>query len=142
MEKYSDAQIKEIINDQHLGGANWRKARLCMYGTTALVALVDPDHINLWVANLGDCQAGALPADYVLLLFVNCGSLCIVLITPDDEGVKDWQVDVLTSAHNGDNDAEIERIRTEHPDEPECILNRRVLGALAPTRCKYHVLSP
>lgn len=58
LEKYSDAEIKEIINDQHLGGENWRKARLCMYGTTALVALVDPDHVNLWVANLGDCQAG------------------------------------------------------------------------------------
>ena len=35
-----------------------KKARLCMYGTTALVALVDPDHQNLWVANVGDCQAG------------------------------------------------------------------------------------
>lgn len=62
-----------------------------------------------------------------------------VLITPDDEGVKDWQIEVLTNAHNGDNDAEIERIRAEHPDEPECILNRRVLGALAPTRCEYDV---
>jgi len=58
LEKYSDTEIKQIINDQHLGGTNWRKARLCMYGTTALVALVDPDHVNLWVANLGDCQAG------------------------------------------------------------------------------------
>lgn len=86
-----------------------------MYGTTALVALIDPDHVNLWVANLGDCQA--------------------VLITPDDEGVKDWQIDFLTNAHNGDNDTELERIRAEHPGEDECILNRRVLGALAPTRC-------
>ena len=54
---YSDAEIRQIINDQHLGGENWRKVRLCMYGTTALVALVDPDHKDLWVANLGDCQA-------------------------------------------------------------------------------------
>jgi pyruvate dehydrogenase phosphatase len=60
LEKYSDDEIKEIINDQHLGGANWRNARLCMYGTTALVALVDPEHVNLWVANLGDCQAGSV----------------------------------------------------------------------------------
>jgi pyruvate dehydrogenase phosphatase len=57
MVEYSDAQIRDIINDQHLGGANWRKVRLCMYGTTALVALVDPDHKDLWIANLGDCQA-------------------------------------------------------------------------------------
>jgi pyruvate dehydrogenase phosphatase len=56
---YSDAQIRATINDQHEGGANWRKARLCMYGTTALVALVDPEHENLWIANLGDCQASA-----------------------------------------------------------------------------------
>ena len=60
LEKYSEAEICETINDQHLGGANWRKARLCMYGTTALVALVDPDHKDLWIANLGDCQASEL----------------------------------------------------------------------------------
>jgi pyruvate dehydrogenase phosphatase len=57
LDNYTDAQIREIINDQHKGGANWRKTRLCMYGTTALVALVDPEHHNLWLANLGDCQA-------------------------------------------------------------------------------------
>lgn len=57
LDNYTDAQIRNIINDQHKGGINWRKARLCMYGTTALVALVDPDHQNLWVANVGDCQA-------------------------------------------------------------------------------------
>lgn len=68
LENFSDKQIKDIINDQHLGGANWRKARLCMYGTTALVALVDPGHVNLWVANLGDCQAGMwLPIGYGLI---------------------------------------------------------------------------
>ena len=57
LDKFSDAQIRRIINDRDNGGANWKKARLCMYGTTALVALIDPDHQNLWVANLGDCQA-------------------------------------------------------------------------------------
>lgn len=57
LDNFSDTEIRNIINDQHDGGANWKKARLCMYGTTALVALVDPDHQNLWVANLGDCQA-------------------------------------------------------------------------------------
>lgn len=55
--QFSDAQIRGIINDQHRGGSNWKKVRLCMYGTTALVSLVDPEHKNLWVANLGDCQA-------------------------------------------------------------------------------------
>lgn len=57
LDNFSDPEIRNIINDQHTGGANWKKARLCMYGTTALVALVDPEHENLWVANVGDCQA-------------------------------------------------------------------------------------
>lgn len=54
----SDKYIQWVINDADRGGVNYKKARLCMYGTTALVALVDPDHENLWVSNLGDCQAG------------------------------------------------------------------------------------
>jgi pyruvate dehydrogenase phosphatase len=56
----SDAEIRRVINDQHAGGRNYDKARLCMYGTTALVSLVDPEQENLWVANVGDCQAGML----------------------------------------------------------------------------------
>ena len=53
-----DEKIYDILNDHTTGGENFKKARLCMYGTTALVALVDPDHENLWLANLGDCQGG------------------------------------------------------------------------------------
>lgn len=53
-----DEKIYAILNDHATGGQNFKKARLCMYGTTALVALVDPDHENLWLANLGDCQGG------------------------------------------------------------------------------------
>ena len=57
----TDEEIQEVVNDFGDGrgaGANYQKARLCLYGTTALVALVDPAHENLWVANLGDCEAG------------------------------------------------------------------------------------
>ncbi|KAF9464570.1 phosphatase 2C-like domain-containing protein [Collybia nuda] len=114
LDNFSDAEIRDIINDQYSGGANWKKARLCMYGTTALVALVDPDHSNLWVANLGDCQA-------------------VMASSGDSEG--DWNIERLTTDHNGDNDAEVERVRQAHPGEPECVLDRRVLGALAPFRC-------
>lgn len=53
----SDHDIQTIIYE-NLDSQIYKKARLCMYGTTALVALVDPQHQNLWVANLGDCQAG------------------------------------------------------------------------------------
>lgn len=52
---------------------------------------------------------------------------------------KDWKIEVLTANHNGDNDEELERIRKAHPGEPECILDRRVLGALAPTRCMFQL---
>jgi hypothetical protein len=40
-----------------------------MYGTTALVALVDPDHKDLWVANLGDCQASEFFSDLNCIFF-------------------------------------------------------------------------
>ncbi|KAJ7184502.1 phosphatase 2C-like domain-containing protein [Mycena filopes] len=112
LDRYSDQEIRDIINDQDKGGDNHKKARLCMYGTTALVALTDPEHENLWVANLGDCQA--------------------VLVSP--KSTEEWDVEFLTTEHNGDNDAEIDRVYREHPGEPECVVNRRVLGALAPFR--------
>lgn len=54
------------------------------------------------------------------------------LLSPKFTG--DWDVEFLTTEHNGDNDAEIDRVYREHPGEPECVVNRRVLGALAPTR--------
>ncbi|KAF8647864.1 hypothetical protein AX16_006498 [Volvariella volvacea WC 439] len=126
LKDFTDAEIRSVINDQHRGGDNWKKARLCMYGTTALVALVDPDYENLWVANLGDCQA--------------------ILVSPREQPAQDgttaatplmddWNIEVLTTTHNGDNDAEIERVQRLHPGEPECVVDRRVLGALAPFRC-------
>lgn len=92
LEKYSDVRIRQIVNDQHLGGANWRKVRLCMYGTTALVALVDPDHKDLWVANLGDCTASKsfisvcrLPSDDAW----PCQHVFVTHPTPIPEGEPD-----------------------------------------------------
>jgi hypothetical protein len=74
---YTDAEIRKTINDQDRGGENWRKVRLCMYGTTALVALVDPDHKNLWVANLGDCQASEFSRILLACIFVRLAH-CII----------------------------------------------------------------
>jgi len=113
LSKRSDAEIRRIINDQHLGGENFRKTRLNMYGTTAIIALTDPKHDNLWVASVGDCQA--------------------VLVTQRDSGA--WDSRNLTAQHNGYNHTEINRVRSEHPEESECVINGRVLGALAPFRC-------
>lgn len=52
-----DYEIQAIIS-RELDYELYKKAQLCMYGTTALVALIDPKHQNLFVANLGDCQGG------------------------------------------------------------------------------------
>ncbi|KAI9462526.1 protein serine/threonine phosphatase 2C [Russula earlei] len=112
----TDEEIQAVVNDfaGPSGGANYQKARLCLYGTTALVALVDPSHENLWVANLGDCEA--------------------VLVTPDADG-RLPRHEVLNVLHNGSNAAEIARVRRDHPGEPESVLNGRVLGTIAPFRC-------
>lgn len=50
-------------------------------------------------------------------------------------------VRVVSTTHNGQIQAEADRIRREHPGEDEAILRHRVLGALAVTRGKYSSLS-
>ncbi|KAG2362892.1 hypothetical protein BDR07DRAFT_1484241 [Suillus spraguei] len=104
LSRLSDLQIQEVLDDQLSGGQNYTKARLCLYGTTALVALVDPDHQNLWLANLGDCQG--------------------LMVSETDQ--KSWNVEVLTQFHNGENPLEVQRVMNEHPGEPECIVDSRV----------------
>lgn len=54
-------EIKALINDTHRGGENHYKVMKAIRGSTALLSLVDPKKENLWVANLGDCQAGTWP---------------------------------------------------------------------------------
>ena len=49
---------------------------------------------------------------------------------------------MLSSFHNGRNENETERIRSEHPGEEEsCVSNNRVLGAIAVTRGMSSFLS-
>ncbi|KAI0255277.1 phosphatase 2C-like domain-containing protein [Lactifluus subvellereus] len=112
----TDEEIQAVVNDFDgpNAGANYQKARLCLYGTTALVALVDPAHENLWIANLGDCEA--------------------VLVTPDMDG-RLVRHEILNVLHNGSNPAEVARVHRDHPDEPGSVLNGRVLGTIAPFRC-------
>ncbi|KAJ7599178.1 protein serine threonine phosphatase 2C [Mycena floridula] len=105
----SDDEIKAIIND---GGETNQKVLRCMRGTTVLVALIDPNKENLWVASLGDCQAA--------------------LGVKTAEGTLETRV--LSSNHNGVEADEADRIRKEHPGEEECMLRDRVLGAIAVTR--------
>lgn len=55
LEMLSDEDVKRVINDS---GENSAKVLKCMRGSTVLVSLLDPARKNLWVASLGDCQAG------------------------------------------------------------------------------------
>ena len=134
LEKLSDEEIRSVINDKEHGWKNYRKAQLCMYGTTALVYLVNPQQENLWVANLGDCQAGGPswnvcvnPIPYILTL----------VFATRDPATNAWTGELLTECRNGSNPKEVSRVRSEHPGEESVIINDRVLGAIAPFRCKH-----
>lgn len=86
-----------------------------------------------------DRECRRLPGWYVPFLnasntFAYCRIEIVALVSPAAGGSKDWKIEVLTTAQNGDNDAEIERVQREHPGETECVQDRRVLGALAPFR--------
>jgi pyruvate dehydrogenase phosphatase len=54
--------------------------------------------------------------------------------TKDKESGQ-WQSTILSSFHNGEDPAEADKIKREHPNEPECFFDERVLGAIAVTRC-------
>ncbi|KAL5527112.1 hypothetical protein ACEPAG_5903 [Sanghuangporus baumii] len=113
LERLSDDYIRSVINDYSNGLQNYKKVQLNMYGTTVLLAVVDPLQENLWIANLGDCQA--------------------VLASRTPSGR--WVGELLTQVHNGTNLLEVERVRREHPNEPDCVRNGRILGTIAPFRC-------
>ncbi|CAA7259279.1 unnamed protein product [Cyclocybe aegerita] len=104
----SDAEIRQIVNDK---GPNSATVLRCVRGSTVLISLTDPSKSNVWVASLGDCAA----------------------VLGTREG-GEWKTRVLSTAHNGENAAEAERVRSEHPGEAACILDDRVLGAIAVTR--------
>ena len=58
--KLSDDEVKAVIHDSAANGPNHVKVARCMQGSTVLVSLIDPNRDNIWVASLGDCQAGML----------------------------------------------------------------------------------
>lgn len=48
----------------------------------------------------------------------------------------DWSATFVTAPHDGNNRSEVMRIRNQHPGEPECLQDNRVVGFLGPTRCE------
>lgn len=58
LSRLSDNGVKNVIHDSVTGGSNHAKVVRCMRGSTVLVSLLGPNRDNIWVASLGDCQAG------------------------------------------------------------------------------------
>ena len=58
LRKLTDDEVKAVIHDCTTNGPNHAKVARCMQGSTVLVSLIDPNRDNIWVASLGDCQAG------------------------------------------------------------------------------------
>ncbi|KAI0256201.1 protein serine/threonine phosphatase 2C [Lactifluus subvellereus] len=108
----TSSQIRHLFQDRASASQNMAAATRCLQGSTALVTLTDPSKHNLWIANLGDCQA--------------------VLGSRTRTG--DWSATFATALHDGDNPSEILRIRNQHPGERECLVDNRIIGFLGPTR--------
>ncbi|XP_006028183.1 pyruvate dehydrogenase [acetyl-transferring]-phosphatase 2, mitochondrial isoform X2 [Alligator sinensis] len=81
-------------------------------GATACVSHIDGVHLH--VANAGDCRA--------------------ILGVQEEDGT--WSALSLTQDHNVFNEAEIRRLKEEHPkvEEKTIIVNDRLLGILIPSR--------
>jgi pyruvate dehydrogenase phosphatase len=129
--KLSDEEIREIIND---GGSNSTTILRCMRGSTVLISLVNPSRTSLWTASLGDCAAGMTKCSMGDNIYVHS----LVLGTKEASG--GWRTKVLSSSHNGENPVEVNKVRAQHPGEPQSIYNNRVLGTMAVTRgqCDCH----
>ncbi|KAI0305512.1 protein serine/threonine phosphatase 2C [Multifurca ochricompacta] len=108
----TSSQIRYLFQDRSSASQNLAAATRCLQGSTVLLTLMDPAKHNLWIANLGDCQA--------------------VLGSRTHTG--DWSPTFVTALHDGDNPSEVLRIRSQHPGERECMKDNRVVGFLGPTR--------
>ncbi|GCE99114.1 hypothetical protein ZYGM_001770 [Zygosaccharomyces mellis] len=47
---------------------------------------------------------------------------------------SNWFVKSLSTDQTGDNPSEVQRVRSEHPGEPNAVRNGRILGSLQPSR--------
>ncbi|EPQ59920.1 hypothetical protein GLOTRDRAFT_34739 [Gloeophyllum trabeum ATCC 11539] len=92
--------------------------RPALSGSCALAALLDTAHKRLYVACTGDSRAVA------------------GVWEDNNDGTGYWRVEALSEDQTGRNPKELERMRSEHPqDEAEDVIrNGRVLGGLEPTR--------
>src|ERR1700674_1860012 len=103
-------------------------------------ACTEQQHLSrLWTPSTKIC--GSLILEIAKLVcypnFLFLLSICdlhnVVMVSRTSS--QDWTIEPLTINQNGDNLDEVERVRREHPGEPDCVQDQRVLGAIAPFRC-------
>src|SRR6266702_3401129 len=140
LQRMTGAQIRRLFQDRTSGSQNLAAATRCLQGSTALVTITDPAKHNLWIANLGDCQAGTLASTHASLVDLMT-PLFFFLVLGTRSHTGDCSATFATLLHNGDNPSEVHRIRSKHPGERECIKDNRVVGFLSPTRCEHRVTS-
>lgn len=132
-ESLPDEELTKVINDQESGGKVYKAVIRCMRGSTAIVSLLNPEKSDVWVANLGDCQASKD------LLFCSLTRFLIadntVLAECFVDAPDDFKTTLLSTPHNPrSSEKELKRVKSEHPEEPTAIMNHRILGALAVSR--------
>jgi pyruvate dehydrogenase phosphatase len=159
----SSSQIRHLFQDRGMmsGGPPGSQQDImtavtrCLQGSTVVVTLTDPSKHNLWIANLGDSQTGKcyiigsldLPVlsstrtsssnlTLFLFLFFNIKKTLVFLVLASRTHAAGWSSTFVTTPHDGNNRSEALRIRNQHPGEPECLQDNRILGFLGPTRCK------
>ncbi|KAF6763215.1 hypothetical protein DFP72DRAFT_841339 [Ephemerocybe angulata] len=115
------SQDRHIIQDWDIDGKHWRFRGLfdavlrCMRGTTVLIALVDPEGANLWVASLGDCTA--------------------ILGTREPSGT--WSTQTLSFNHNGTNASEATRFGFRTQRKVDDLLPRVLTPPETCTKTKF-----
>ena len=142
LQSMSSTQIRHLFPDRMPGPGSQDLTAVtrCLQGSTVIMTLTDPSKHNLWIANLGDSQAGVL----VLIrsspvVLISRFQRCLVLGSRTQSG--DWSAAFVTVPHDGNNPSEVRRIQNQHPGEPDCMKDNRIVGFLGPTRCELYVAS-
>lgn len=115
LQAMSSTQIRHLFQDRMSGPGSQDLTAVtrCLQGSTVIVTLTDPSKHNLWIANLGDSQA---------------------VLASRSTHAGGWSATFVTAPHDGNNRSEVLRIRNQHPGEPECLQDNRIVGFLGPTR--------
>lgn len=150
MIQYVSNEISKLLNGNKKDDKNVTSELLDKSLTNGFVSL-DNDIIyssfkNLFNKPTKDNMLAALPAISgscaLLSVFNSVDKSLKVAVTGDsrallgqiDPTTGNWIVDSLSIDQTGDNEDEVKRIRDEHPNEPNCIRNGRILGSLQPSR--------